>query len=179
MNFRKATKNDLKQLKALGLISWSQFKNELTSLNWKILYKTLNDDETYNELLQNSECIICENEANKIIGMAFLIPKGNPTDIYDKKWCHLRFVSVNPEYRDNGIGEKLTQLCIEFALKNNEQIMALHTSEIMKSAIHIYEKIGFKVFKELEPRLGVKYWLYTLELNPIQETFNSKTDEIN
>jgi len=47
--------------------------------------------------------------------------------------------------------------------------MALHTSEMMRSARHIYEKIGFNILKEIEPRLGVKYWLYTLELNEREE----------
>jgi ribosomal protein S18 acetylase RimI-like enzyme len=34
----------------------------------------------------------------------------------------------------------------------------------MNAARHIYEKIGFKIIKELEPRLGKKYWLYELTL---------------
>lgn len=60
-------------------------------------------------------------------------------------------------------------MCIEVAKKNNEQIMALHTSEIMESARHIYEKLGFKILKEIEPRLGVRYWLYTFDLSGINE----------
>ena len=50
-------------------------------------------------------------------------------------------------------------------MDNNDQIMALHTTEIMKSARHIYDKLRFKILKEIEPRLGVKYWLYTLKLH--------------
>jgi ribosomal protein S18 acetylase RimI-like enzyme len=164
MNFRKGNIKDLEQLKELGLKSWVQFKGELTNDNWNKLHKTLDDHKTYSELLKKAECLVCENNTKNIIGMAFLIPKGNPTEIYDEKWCYLRFVSVDPKYRGNGIGEKLTKMCIEFAIENNEQIMALHTSEIMKSARYIYKKNGFKILKELEPRLGVKYWLYTLEL---------------
>ncbi len=169
MNFRKGNKNDLEQLKELGVKSWTQFKDELTNDNWNELHKSLNSYETYNELLEKSECIICENDTSEIIGMAFLIPNGNPTEIYDEKWCHLRFVSVSPESRGKNIGGVLTRMCIEIALKNNEQTMALHTSEIMKSARYIYEKFGFKKLKEIEPRLGVKYWLYTLELNEMEE----------
>ncbi|CAM1374681.1 GNAT family N-acetyltransferase [Tenacibaculum xiamenense] len=164
MNFRKANINDLESLKQLGLKSWEQFKHELTSDNWNSLYKTINNIGVYSNLLENSDCIICESNNQEIIGMAFLVPKGNPTEIYNEEWCHLRFVSVDPNYRGNGIGKKLTELCIKVALENNEQTMALHTSEIMGSARRIYEKIGFKIVKEIEPRLGVKYWLYTLEL---------------
>ena len=92
------------------------------------------------------------------------MPRGNPNEIYDEKWCYIRFVSVNPKYRGRSIGERLTRKCIDMARENNETVMALHTSEIMKGARHIYEKIGFRILKEIEPRLGVKYWLYTLEL---------------
>lgn len=164
MNFRKGNINDLEQLKELGLLSWVQFKEQLTNDNWNELYKIINNNDTYADLLKKSECIVCESNSKDIIGMAFLVPKGNPTDIYDERWCHLRFVSVNPTFRGKTIGKKLTKMLIEFAIQNNEQTMALHTSEIMKSAIHIYENLGFKILKEIEPRLGVKYWLYTLEL---------------
>ncbi len=165
MNFRIGNHNDLEQLRELGVKSWKQYRNELTVENWKKLFMIIDNLDTYSNLLEKSECLICENNIKEIIGMAFLVPQGNPDEIYESDWCHLRFVSVNPEYRGKAIGEKLTKMCIEIAKKKNEKIMALHTSEIMKSARYIYEKIGFKILNEIEPRLGVKYWLYTLELN--------------
>ena len=168
MNFRKGNTGDLNELRKLGLKSWIQFKDELTVENWEKLYKTLDDFKTYSELLDKSECIICESNDKEVIGMAFLTAKGNPNEIYDKNWCHLRFVSVHPKHRGKRIGERLTALCIKLALDNNEEVMALHTSEIMNSARHIYEKIGFKIIKELNPRLGIKYWLYTLNLNELK-----------
>lgn len=164
MNFREGNINDIENLKNLGVKSWVQFKDELTNDNWEKLSKVLNSDDTYSDLLENSECLVCENNDTELIGMAFLVPNGNPTEIYDKKWCYIRFVSVNPDYRGKGIGAELTKRCIQIAQKNNEQIMALHTSEIMNGARYIYEKIGFQILKEIKPRLGVKYWLYTLEL---------------
>jgi len=164
MNFRKGKLKDLEQLKELGILSWTQYKEKLTPENWESLFKTLSDSNNYSELLKKSECLICENSEKKIIGMSFLVPNGNPDEIYDKSWCHLRFVSVDPKYRGMKIGEKLTKDCIEIASKNKEKIVALHTSEIMESAMHIYEKLGFKILKEIEPRLGVRYWLYTYEI---------------
>jgi len=166
--FRKGNNRDLIKLKELALKSWTQFKSELTDENWSKLLKSLNSDDTYSELLKTSECLVCENNNKDIIGMAFLVPNGNPTEIYDESWCYIRFVSVDPEYRGNAIGEQLTNKCIQIAQKNNEKVMALHTSEIMKSARYIYEKIGFKTLREIDPRLGIKYWLYTLELNSIK-----------
>ena len=165
MNFRKGTINDLDQIIKLGVKSWAQYKEDLKDEHWSELYRILNSSDNYTELLEVSRCLICEDDHNQLIGMAFLVPNGNPTEIYDEAWCHLRFVSVDPEYRGLGIGEALTRKCIEIALGNNEQIMALHTAEIMGPAQRIYEKIGFKRFTELPPALGVRYWLYLLDLS--------------
>lgn len=96
--------------------------------------------------------------------MAFLVPSGNPTDIYQADWCYIRFVSVHPEFSGKCIGRQLTEKCIEVAKSNNEQILALHTSEMMQKARHIYESLGFAILRELEPRLGKKYCLYTLAI---------------
>ena len=165
MNFRKGTINDLDQLKELGVRSWTQYKDHLTDENWSELYAILKSSDNYTELLQVSECLICEDDYNQCIGMAFLVPNGNPTEIYDENWCHLRFVSVDPDYRGQGIGRELTQRCIEIALENNEQTMALHTAEIMGTAQHLYKKLGFRRYKEIKPALGVRYWLYLLDLS--------------
>ena len=123
MTFRKGINSDLEKLKELALKSWTQFKNELTDENWDKLFKIINNDNTYSELLKTSECLVCESNDKEIIGMAFLVSNGNPTEIYDDNWCYIRFVSVNPEYRGNAIGEQLTNMCIQIALKNNEKVM--------------------------------------------------------
>ena len=49
--------------------------------------------------------------------------------------------------------------------QSGEKILALHTSEFHDSARHIYESMGFKIIKELEPIYSKKYWLYNLHLD--------------
>lgn len=164
VTYRNATIEDLKDLKDLAIKSWAQFKSELTSENWERLSNTLGDDNTYIELLDTSDCIIC-TYGDKIIGMAFLVPSENPTELYDKDWSYIRFVSVDPDFGGQGIGRQLTTNCIELAKASGEKTIALHTSELMAKARHIYESLGFKVLREIEPRLGKKYWLYILDLS--------------
>jgi ribosomal protein S18 acetylase RimI-like enzyme len=164
MNYRNGRINDLNAIKKLAIKTWSEFKSELTNENWQELYKTLTNDQTYIDLIEKSYFVVCESLNKEIIGMSFLVPKGNPTEIYDESWCYIRFVTVDPEFGGNGIGKKLTEICVEFAKQNDEKIVALHTSEMMNKAIHIYEKLGFKILREIEPRLGKKYWLFTLNI---------------
>jgi ribosomal protein S18 acetylase RimI-like enzyme len=166
MNYRKGNSNDLKALKNLAIKSWRQFQNELTPENWKKLENNLSNDKTYIDLLENSYNIICINDSEEIIGMSFLVPKGNPTDLFDKDWCYIRYVTVDPNYCGQGIGRHLTEKLIQYAKDNGEKTIALHTSEMMNKARHIYESLGFTILKEIEPRFDKKYWIYTLEVNP-------------
>lgn len=167
--YRHGTKNDLTSLKDLAVNSWGQFRSELTSENWQKLFESLINDETYTELLDKSTCFVCSTDNDKVVGMAFLVPKGNPTYIYDKDWSYIRFVTVDPSFGGQGIGRKLTTLCIDTA-RQNESVIALHTSELMDAARHIYESLGFKILKEIDQRLGKRYWLYKLDLHEISHT---------
>jgi ribosomal protein S18 acetylase RimI-like enzyme len=164
MRYRIAKLQDKAKLKDLGLNSYGQFKNILTEENWSKLNSFLTNENSYSDLLSYSKCFVCETN-DKIIGMAYIIPKGNPTEIFQTDWSYIRMVGVNTEFEGKGIGKKLIQMCIDYAKETNENIIALHTSEFMNAARHIYENIGFKQIKELEPRLGKKYWLYILDLN--------------
>lgn len=164
MKYREGTHEDLLQLMELAIVSWSPFQTELTEENWASLSKVLNNIETFRNLLDTATCIVCETKNEKIIGMAYLVPNGNPTDIYDASWSYIRFVSVHPNFTGNGIGRELTKKCITLAKHNKEHTIALHTSEMMAAARYLYEQLGFKIFREIDPRLGKRYWLYTLNL---------------
>ncbi|MCA2797944.1 GNAT family N-acetyltransferase, partial [Microcystis sp. M100S2] len=108
--YRQGRISDITDLKNLGVSAWRQFETKLTADNWDKLYNSLSNENTYSDLLNVSDCIICTTENDKIVGMAFLVPKGNPTDIYDKDWCYIRFVSVDPEFGGQGIGRRLTTM---------------------------------------------------------------------
>lgn len=165
MKYRQGNIDDLEQLRSLALKSWGQFQKELSPENWQKLFNSLNNVRTYSDLLERSYCLVCENDNKTIIGMAFLVHRGNPTEIYDEKWSYIRFLTVDPELSGKGIGRQLTEMCIGRAKKNKEQTIALHTSEMMSKARHIYESIGFYIVREIEPRFEKRYWLYKFDLS--------------
>lgn len=162
--FRNASLEDKEQLKKLGIISYGQFSNVLAPEHWAKLNDFLHDEEKLINLLTTSKSFVCTHNG-EIIGMAYIISSGNPWDIFKAEWSYIRMVGVNPNYQGQGIAKTLTQMCIDYAKQTNEKTIALHTSEFMNAARHIYESLGFKVLQEIEPRFGKKYWLYTLELN--------------
>ena len=169
MNYRQGVTENLKALKELAMNSWQQFQKELTDDNWKILYNKISNDQTFIDLLATSHCIVCETEKKEIIGMAFIVPSGKHHDIFEKEWAVIRFVTVKQAFGGLGIGKKLTEMCMEWAKQNNEETIALHTSEMMHSARHIYESYGFVILREIEQRLGKRYCLYLLDIKNIKE----------
>ncbi len=164
MKIREGNISDLTSVKELGQDTWKQFEKDLSSDNWGKLSNILSSENLYKNLLQNSRSFVCENEKGEIIGMSFLVASGNPTEIFSAEQCYIRFVTVSEKYKGLKLGQKLTEACIDFAKKEGEQRIALHTSEFMDKARHIYEKLGFEIIAEIEPRFGKRYWLYEMKL---------------
>ncbi len=161
--YRNGTINDLQELKNLGVVSYGQHAPLLSPDSKEKLFNFLHNDKEWENLLQVSSSFVCADN-DSIVGMAYLIPQGHPTDIYPADWCYIRMVGVHPDYSGRGIGKKLTVMCMEKAKELNEKTIALHTSEFMNAARHIYESLGFTIVKEIPPRYGKRYWLYKLDL---------------
>ncbi|MGC3945670.1 MAG: GNAT family N-acetyltransferase [Chryseolinea sp.] len=162
LKYRQAMPGDAVSLKELASVTWRQFEDVIGAESWNFLSGAL-DRVDYSSLIDRSYGALCE-VGDRIVGMAFLVPQGNPTDIFPADWCYVRMVTVDKKYNGKGIGRRLMSECIEHARTQRETIMGLHTSEFMNAARHIYESMGFYVVKELEPRFGKKYWLYRLDL---------------
>jgi ribosomal protein S18 acetylase RimI-like enzyme len=161
--YRRGTIDDLFQLKNLGIASYTEFSKILTDENWKIMNNNLHNEDRLTDIITRSKIFVCETN-NTLVGMAYLLLSGNPTNIYPADWSYIRMVGVSPGYRNMGIGKKLTGMCIGMAIEKGEKIIGLHTSEVMDAARHVYESLGFRIFKGIEPLYGVKYWVYKRDL---------------
>nr|WP_294790150.1 GNAT family N-acetyltransferase [uncultured Mucilaginibacter sp.] len=159
----QATLADIPQLKELGLIAYGQYAETLGADHWAQMQQNLSNEAMFADLLSKSTCFIARH-ANEIIGMAFLLPSGNPVDVYQADWSSIRLVAVHPSHQGKHIARTLTQICINQAISNGEKTIALHTSSMMPAAMHVYESFGFKIIKDLGKRFGQQYFLYTLDL---------------
>ena len=160
---RQATAGDAVSLQNLAANTWRQFESVIGADSWTFLSAAL-DKVNYAALIDSAYGVLVE-DAGRIVGMAFLVPSGNPTDIFSADWCYVRMVTVDAAYNGQGIGRRLMELCVARAKTDHEKVIALHTSEFMNAARRIYESIGFRIERELEPRFGKRYWLYTMNLH--------------
>jgi len=162
--YRTSSPAEKNLLQQLGILSYNQFAKILSPADWATMDRFLHNDKMWDQLVNNSKIFICA-DGKKIIGMAYLVPSGNPTHIYPADWCYVRMVGVDPSYRRKGIAKRLTQMCVDYAKESREKVVGLHTSEKMDDARSIYESIGFRMDKEIDPIYGMRYFLYKLELS--------------
>jgi ribosomal protein S18 acetylase RimI-like enzyme len=161
--FRVGNATDIEQIKNLTWLAYSQFKNMLSEENILAWKNSMTNAKTYEKLFETATCFVSEKES-KIVGSAFLIPKGNPFKWFDADCCYIGLVAVHPDFEGNGIGKKLTEMCLHHAQETGEKIIALHTSEFQNAARHIYEKMGFQKQNKFD-QFGKTYWLYKLQLD--------------
>lgn len=145
-------------------MAYGQYADRLSPEGWEKMRTGINNDEMWIGLLERSKSFLCM-DGDVIAGMAFLLPQGNPSDIYPAEWCYIRMVGVHPQYEGRGIARALTQKCIDTARNTGEHTIALHTSEVMNAARHIYKSMGFTELREIATRFGIRYWLFTMPLN--------------
>ncbi|ASS48247.1 MAG: hypothetical protein A3D31_19035 [Candidatus Fluviicola riflensis] len=161
--YRTATSADKSQLIELGMLAYGQFKDRLSSENWEDMRQGLTNEANWYWMLAKSIPLVAV-DGDRIAGMAFLFLSGNPWQVYPTDWSYIRFVGVHPDYEGKGIGTKLTNWCVEKAREAGEKTIALHTSELMLGAQHIYKNIGFKQMEKLPDRFGISYWLFRMDL---------------
>ena len=163
MTYRVADQHDLPALEELGLASYGRLKKHLTPENWLKMETLLKSDQTFPILVSDCHSFVCE-ENGRLLGMAFLVPAGNPTKVYSAETSYIRMVGVHPDAGGKGIAQALTKLCMDKAKEMGEKMISLHSAEIMYDARHIYEKLGFKKIRLLDEHYGLKYWLYEMTL---------------
>ena len=163
MMYHNANENDLEALRSLGLASYGRLKKEMSDKNWLKMEALLTSDQTFPVLVKDCFAFVCE-ENNRLIGMAFLVPGGNPTKIYSTDTSYIRMVGVHPDAGGKGIAQALTRLCMDKAIETGEKTISLHSAEVIYAARHIYEKLGFKKIRLLDEHYGLKYWLYQFDI---------------
>ncbi|MBD2756689.1 GNAT family N-acetyltransferase [Spirosoma validum] len=159
--YREASQLDIPKIMRLTQLAYREYKTVLTNQNWARMKAGLANESRYIDLMSRATGFVCEVD-DQLIGVIFLIPKGNPTTIFPPEWSYIRLLGVDPKYRGLGIARKLTERCIDLARTNGETAIALHTSEFMDTARAMYERLGFRQVKELESMFDKRYWLYKL-----------------
>ncbi len=102
-----------------------------------------------------AEQIVAERNGT-ILGTVLLYPAGSVfgTDpqgaLVRLTWPEVRLLAVAPDQRGQGIGAALMEECIRRAWAAGAPALMLHTTDLMQTAMRLYERLGFVRFPELD-----------------------------
>ena len=88
---------------------------------------------------ENSSRYFVATVNDQVVGGSGIAAFNGSSDV-----CELRKLFLLPESRGLGLGKKLTQDCLEYAKSKGYKKCYLDTLTSMKSAISLYEKLGFE-----------------------------------
>jgi ribosomal protein S18 acetylase RimI-like enzyme len=115
-------------------------------------------------LAASGEIVVARVDGQLAGAVAYVGPGKEKAPFFDAEWPILRMLVVEPRFRTRGIGSALTEECVRRAVRDRAPLIALHTSRIMKVALSMYERMGFKLEREAPAICGVPYGVYVLEL---------------
>lgn len=103
----------------------------------------------------NTELLVAISNKNKIVGTVVYFSDlknygsgGSVTKI--KNGSGFRLLAVDPEERGKGIGKLLSIECINRAKSLNQNQLFIHSTESMKIAWGMYERLGFSRYTEID-----------------------------
>ena len=116
---------------------------------------------------------IVAEEDGRIVGAVLLYPAGARLDApgggsMTLTFPEVRLLAVAPSARGQGIGALLMDECVRRARESGAEALTLHTTDMMRAAMQLYERLGFRRMPELdfEPAPGVTVKGFRLDLSP-------------
>ena len=106
-------------------------------------YDILNNIE---ELIDKGSMIYLAIEYDKVLAVCMAMPLENGV------WEILKLAAAN-QYTGTGAGSAVFKACMDYAIRQGAEKISIISNTILKPALHIYKKFGFK-----EVPLDKKYW---------------------
>ena len=115
---------------------------------------------------------IVAEEDGRIVGAVLLYPAGARLDApgggsMTLTFPEVRLLAVAPSARGQGIGALLMDECVRRARESGAEALTLHTTDMMRAAMRLYDRLGFRRMPELdfEPAPGVTVKGFRLDLS--------------
>ena len=106
-------------------------------------------------------------DAGAIVGTVLLYPAVTAGEAA-RPWPEVRLLAVAPGARGQGVGAALMRACITRTRASGASVLSLHTTDLMRVAKAMYERMGFVRAPELDltPAPGVVIQGFRLDLGP-------------
>lgn len=160
MNLRNYLPVDAQRIDALAVAAFLQFKDAYT--DWPVFRTRI---ANMSALSETGEIIVAELAGEILGAVAYIGPGKEKAAFFRPEWPIMRMLVVAPAARGIGVGRALAEECLARARRDGASSFALHTSELMRVALPMYQRMGFTWHGAAPDIHGVKYGIYLKELN--------------
>lgn len=139
---REALSNEVELIRQQRVNAYEEYKRKVPKKHWNALTKSILSDT---DEQVGVELLVAELD-EEVVGSVVLYPA--KSDAYEGfvdslDYPEIRMLAVIPQLRNKGIGEALIIECIRRSKARGFQHIGLHTADFMKSAMRLYECMGF------------------------------------
>ncbi|MED2974870.1 GNAT family N-acetyltransferase [Fictibacillus sp. B-59209] len=139
---REAIAHEFEFIRRQRITAYKQYEHAVPAEHLKVLLKAISSEIT----VENGvEYLVAESDG-AVAGSVVLFPPR--TDAYEGltgalDYPEIRMLVVDTQFRQQGIGKSLIEECINRSQKKGFPSIGLHTADFMKSAVKLYERLGF------------------------------------
>ena len=153
-NVREAINSEFGEIGELMVDAYSNLPGFLTIETAPEYFHKL---KNIGELTQNPvvKIFVAVSNQNEIGGavvyfsdMQFYGSAGTATEV--RNAGGFRFLAIHQNFRGHGLGKLLTNYCIEYAKSEQQEQLVIHTTNAMKIAWGMYERMGFERSQDLD-----------------------------
>ena len=167
LQLRDARDADRTAIESVTLAAYQEYAPTMGEM-WK--FYRANILETLAKV-KPAEQIVAERKEG-IVGTVLLYPAGNPVQAQNGTVIRfdlpeIRLLAVTPAARGQGVSTALMQECVCRARHSGAGALSLHTTDMMKVAMQMYERMGFVCDPERDfhPAENVVVKGFRLDLN--------------
>lgn len=157
-NVREAINSEFEEIGELMVDAYSNLPGFLTIQTAPEYFEKLKNigDLTRNPSIKIFAAVSDENEIGGAVvyfsDMQFYGSAGTATQVRDAGG--FRFLAIHHNFRGHGLGKLLTNYCIQYAKREQQKQLVIHTTNAMKIAWGMYERMGFERSDDLDFRKG-------------------------
>lgn len=168
LRIREAGAGDRAAVEAVTLAAYEQYASVLPAPLWSAYRANI-----LAALAEAGPGVVLLAEAEgRVVGSVLLYPAGTAMTEpgTDREWRigepEVRLLAVPPAGRGRGVGRRLMEECIRRSRAAGTATMTLHTTDMMRVAMALYERMGFQRAPEIDfrPAPGVLVKGYRLAL---------------
>jgi ribosomal protein S18 acetylase RimI-like enzyme len=139
---RDAHDHERAAIRELTLAAYAEYAAIMSPPAWAALQQVLHATLAMEEAVER----IVAEQNGALVGSVLLYPptaKAYGDALAGPGWPEIRLLAVSPAVRGRGVGAALIDECVQRAKRSGATALGLHTSESMRAAIRMYERMGF------------------------------------